>query len=322
MVGGIIGAVGNLATGIANTVLQDKYSRLNYQLEKDKFNYQKEYDRTVMQREDNATQRSASDIAAAGGNPALAYSNGVVQAPTSSSSNVSDAPHFDGSGIGNALSSVGGAFNAINQIETDILNRKMINAEIDRVHSDISRTDAETMTEKFRQLNYVAETARTNEEKALAEARKTELLYNTAQYQKFGMPTNTQYPSTMNYFEKTANLLSRKLTDVDDEIGMTYGDMLNILVTAGLFAIPGSRALKYVFKGGRLAPALIRRSYDYIKAHGINGVRKNRKDFVDFIFNGIPKNDKQYKVHYDKFVKWFNGSYSKDGKTVNYKFKK
>ena len=91
-IGSIIGGIGNFATGIANTVVGAKYAQKNYELQRDMANYQKELNRTIMQREDNAVQRRSADIKAAGGNPALAYMNGVSGAGAGGSISAPPAP--------------------------------------------------------------------------------------------------------------------------------------------------------------------------------------------------------------------------------------
>ena len=75
-IGSIISGVGGIGVGIANSVQNAQINKKNYELQKDWQNYQKQLQREIFQREDNAIQRRVSDIAAAGGNPAMAWETG------------------------------------------------------------------------------------------------------------------------------------------------------------------------------------------------------------------------------------------------------
>ena len=76
-IGSIISGIGGIGIGIANSVANAEINKKNYELQKDWQNYQKQLQREIFQREDTAIQRRAADIAAAGGNPALAWENGT-----------------------------------------------------------------------------------------------------------------------------------------------------------------------------------------------------------------------------------------------------
>ena len=75
-IGSIISGVGGIGIGIANSIQNAEINKKNYELQKDWQNYQKQLQREIFQREDSAIQRRASDIASAGGNPAMAWETG------------------------------------------------------------------------------------------------------------------------------------------------------------------------------------------------------------------------------------------------------
>lgn len=75
-IGSIISGIGGIGIGIANSFSNAEINKKNYELQKDWQNYQKQLQREIFQREDSAIQRRASDIAAAGGNPAMAWETG------------------------------------------------------------------------------------------------------------------------------------------------------------------------------------------------------------------------------------------------------
>ena len=198
-IGSIIGGVGNFITGIANTAVSAKYAQKNYELQRDMANYQKELNRTIMGREDNAVRRRSADIKAAGGNPALAYMNGVSAAGAGGSVSSPKAPQYDTSAIQQGISHLGSGFSSISQIEANILANKQRKVEIEKVDADISKTQAETLTETYRRLSIIEQTAKTRAEKERIEASKKELIHNLDWYISKDLPTNANLPSVMNY---------------------------------------------------------------------------------------------------------------------------
>ena len=94
-IGSIISGVGGIGVGIANSVQNAQINKKNYELQKDWQNYQKQLQREIFQREDSAIQRRASDIAAAGGNPAMAWEtgNGASAGSIVDTSAPQQAPH-------------------------------------------------------------------------------------------------------------------------------------------------------------------------------------------------------------------------------------
>lgn len=292
-IGSIIGGVGNFATGIANTVIGSKYAKKNYELQKDMANYQKELNRTLMQREDNAVQRRAADIKAAGGNPALAYMNGVSGAGAGGSVSSPKAPQYDTSAIQTGVNQLGQGFSSVAQIEANILANKQRKVEIEKVDADISKTKAETFTELYRRLNIIEQTAKTKAEKERIQVTKKELAHNLDWYINKDLPTNANMPSVMNYAHGFFHELGEGEMDAKDKLLL-----VSEVAGAALVGTAGVKALGKFLNIIKSSPAMINRAYQYIHRHGISGVRSNFDDFKDYTINGaqFKKTDKEYKV--------------------------
>lgn len=293
-IGNIIGGVGQFASGIANTVVGSKYSKLNYELQRDMANYQKELNRTIMEREDNAVQRRASDIAKAGGNPALAYMNSVSSAGAGGSVSSPSAPQYDTSGIQRGISSLGAGFSSISQIESNIIENKRRKADIEKVDADISKTKAETLTELYRRLNIIENTAKTKSEREKIEASKEELLHNLDWYITKDLPTNASMPSLLNYAHGFIEDMSNNAIDYKDKaklVGEVVGSFALGALGASLFGKGAAKVLKFIMS----SPAKVNRAYHYLKRHGMPN-KENAKDFFDFVMNGYAKSEKTYKV--------------------------
>lgn len=291
--GNIIDTIGQIGLGIANTVLGSNFGDKNYELQKDMSNYQKELNRTIFAREDNAVQRRAADIKAAGGNPALAYMNGVSAAGAGGSVSAPRAPQYDISGIQRGLSQLSSGFASVGQLEANILANKQRRAEIERVDADISKTKAETLTEMYRRLNIIENTAKSKSERQKIEASKKELLHNLDWYIERDLPTSARMPSVLNYAHGFM-----------EEVGagdMSLKDKFLLVAEVAGAAVIGTAGLKAVNKflsGIKNSPKLIGRAYDYIRTHGIGGVKSNFDDFRDYVVNGDNfKQDKEFKVN-------------------------
>ncbi len=292
-IGNIIGGVGNFATGIANTVIGSKYSKKNYELQRDMANYQKELNRTIMQREDNAVQRRSKDIAAAGGNPALAYLNGVSPAGAGGSISSPNAPQYDTSSIQKGISDLGNSFNTVGQIEANVIRNRQMKTDIEKVNADISKTKAETMTEFYRRLSIIENTAKTRSEKEKIREQKRELTHNLDWFIKKDLPTNASMPSALNYMHGFMEDLTSNTSDLKDK-AMVVGEVIGA-------AVLGRAALGALQKGWKVikqTPGATKRAYEYVKTHGmING--RNYKDFLDYSLNGL-KFNKTGKIDPDK----------------------
>lgn len=291
--GNIIDTLGQLGLGIANTVLGSTFGDKNYELQKDMSNYQKELNRTIFAREDTAVQRRSSDIRAAGGNPALAYMNGISGAGAGGTVSAPKAAQYDISGIQRGLSQFSSAFTSVGQLEANILANKQRRAEIEKVDADISKTKAETLTEMYRRLGIIENTAKTRSEKEKINASKKELLHNLDWYIERDLPTSARMPSVLNYAH-----------GFFEEVGasdMSVKDKFLLVAEVAGAAVIGTAGLKAVNKfldGIKNSPKLIGRAYDYVKTHGISGVKTNFDDFKDFVINGPTFNqDKEFKVN-------------------------
>ena len=292
-IGSIIGGIGNFASGIANTVVGSHYAKKNYELARDMANYQKELNRTIMQREDNAVQRRSADIKAAGGNPALAYMNGVSGAGAGGSVSAPPAPKYDTSAIQQGISQLGSGFTSISQIEANILANKQRKAEIEKVDADISKTRAETFTEFFRRLSIIENTAKSRAEKEKIQAQKKELLHNLDWFIEKDLPTTAHMPSVMNYAHGFFHELGADEMDAKDKFML-------VSEAAGTFFLgtAGIKAIKTFLNTIKKSPALINRAYQYLSRHGFSGAKNNFDDFKDFVLNGasFKPTDKEYKV--------------------------
>lgn len=292
-VGSIIGGVGSFASGIANSIIGSKYAKKNYELARDMANYQKELNRTIMEREDNAVQRRSADIKAAGGNPALAYMNGVSGAGAGGSVSAPPAPKYDTSAIQQGISQLGAGFNSISQIEANILANKHRKAEIEKVDADISKTRAETFTEFYRRLGIIETTAKTRAEKERIQEMKKELSHNLDWYISKDLPTNANMPSVLNYAHGFFHELGGDEMDAADKLML-----VSEVAGAAFIGTAGVKAVRALLSTIRKSPTLINRAYQYLKTHGMSGATSNFDDFKDYVFNGaeFKKTDKEYKV--------------------------
>lgn len=292
-IGSIIGGIGNFATGIANTVVGSKYAKKNYELQRDMANYQKELNRTLMEREDNAVRRRAADIQAAGGNPALAYMNGVSGAGAGGSVSSPKAPQYDTSAMQQGISQLGAGFSSISQIEANILANKQRKAEIERVDADVSKTKAETITELYRRLGIIENTAKTKAEREKIQESKRELVHNLEWYIDRDLPTSARMPSILNYAHGTLEELGSGEMDTKDKLML-----VSEVAGAAFIGTAGVKAVRAFLSTIKRSPAMVNRAYQYLKTHGISGARSNFDDFKDYVINGaeFKKVDKEYKV--------------------------
>ena len=292
-IGSIIGGVGNFATGIANTVIGSKYAKKNYELQRDMANYQKELNRTLMEREDNAVQRRSADIKAAGGNPALAYMNGVSSAGAGGSVSAPGTPQYDTSAIQRGISQLGSGFMSVAQIEANILANKQRKAEIEKVDADVSKTKAETITELYRRLGIIEQTAKTREEKERIQITKKELAHNLEWYIEKDLPTSANMPSVMNYAHGFMHELGAGEMDTKDKLLL-----VSEVAGAAFIGTAGVKAVGKFLNTIKKSPKLIARAYEYIKTHGMSGAKSNFDDFKDYVLNGaqFKPADKVYKT--------------------------
>lgn len=268
-IGSIISGIGGIGIGIGNSISNAQINKKNYELQKDWMNYQKQLQREIFQREDSAIQRRASDIAAAGGNPAMAWESGNG---ASAGSIVNTAPpqqaHDDYSQLMNSsLSMFAGGLKQFQEA-------RLIDAQIKNLSAVTDKTDAETITEEIRQLQLKALTAKTNEEKNLYIQEIKEKEHNLELSKTGGLRTTDPKLSMYNTIEDYFN---RVIPDNVDNLSAS--DLFKIGMEVGLFAIPGFGAIK---AGSKIIPFAL-------KMLKRGDVPKDTKSFIHFFSNVFKK---------------------------------
>ena len=261
-IGSIISGVGGIGIGIANSVQNAEINKKNYELQKDWQNYQKQLQREIFQREDSAIQRRATDIAAAGGNPAMAWEtgNGASAGSIVDTSAPQQAPYDYSQLMNSSLAMFAGGLKQFQEA-------RLMDAQIKNLNAVTGKTDAETITEEIRQLQIKALTAKTNQEKNwyIQEIKEKE---HNLELSKSGNlrttdPKMSMYNSIEDYFNR---LIPDNLENLDS------ADLFKIGLEAGLFFIPGFGAIK---AGSKLIPLALR----MLKK---GGLPKNTDDFIKF----------------------------------------
>lgn len=261
-IGSIISGIGSVGTGIANSITNAQINKKNYELQKDWQNYQKQLQREIFQREDNAIQRRASDIAAAGGNPAMAWEtgNGAPAGSVVDTSAPQQAPN-DYSQLMN--SSLAMFADGLKQFQ----EARLMDAQIKNLNAVTGKTDAETITEDIRQLQIKALIAKTNEEKNFYIQEIKEKEHNLELSKSGNLRTTDPKLSMYNTIEDYYN---RIIPDNLDNL--SSADLFKIGMEAGLFAIPGFGAIK---AGSKIIPFALK----MLKRIGIP---KKTDDFIKF----------------------------------------
>ena len=261
-IGSIISGIGGIGIGIGNSISNAEINRKNYELQKDWQNYQKQLQREIFQREDNSIQRRASDIAAAGGNPAMAWETGNG---AGAGSIVDTAPpqqaHDDYAQLMN--SSLAMFAGGLKQFQ----EARLIDAQIKNLSAVTDKTDAETITEEIRQLQIKALTAKTNEEKNLYIQEIKEKEHNLELSKSGDLRTTDPKLSMYNTIE---DYINRVIPDNVDNLSAS--DLFKLGMEIGLFAIPGFGAIK---AGSKIIPFALK----MLKRIGIP---KYTKSFIKF----------------------------------------
>ena len=261
-IGSIISGVGGIGIGIANSIQNAEINKKNYELQKDWQNYQKQLQREIFQREDSSIQRRASDIAAAGGNPAMAWEtgNGASAGSIVDTSAPQQAPYDYSQLMNSSLAMFAGGLRQFQEA-------RLMDAQIKNLNAVTGKTDAETITEEIRQLQIKALTAKTNQEKNwyIQEIKEKE---HNLELSKSGNlrttdPKMSMYNSIEDYFNR---LIPDNLENLDS------ADLFKIGMEAGLFFIPGFGAIK---AGSKIIPLALR----MLKK---GGIPKNTDDFIKF----------------------------------------
>lgn len=261
-IGSIISGIGGIGIGIANSVTNSEINKKNYELQKDWQNYQKQLQREIFQREDNAIQRRASDIAAAGGNPAMAWEtgNGASAGSIVDTSAPQQAPYDYSQLMNSSLAMFAGGLKQFQEA-------RLIDAQIKNLSAVTDKTDAETITEEIRQLQIKALTAKTNEEKNLYIQEIKEKEHNLELSKSGDLRTTDPKLSLYNTVEDYFN---RIIPDNVDNL--SSADLFKIALEVGLFALPGFGAIK---AGSKLIPL-------GLKMLKRIGIPKDTKSFIKF----------------------------------------
>lgn len=261
-IGSIISGIGGIGIGIANSVSNAEINKKNYELQKDWQNYQKQLQREIFQREDSAIQRRASDIAAAGGNPAMAWEtgNGASAGSIVDTSAPQQAPYDYSQLMNSSLAMFAGGLKQFQEA-------RLMDAQIKNLSAVTDKTDAETITEEIRQLQLKVLTAKTNQEKNWYIQEIKEKQHNLELSKSGGLRTTDPKMSMYNTIEDYFN---RVIPDnVED---LSASDLFKIGMEIGLFAIPGFAGIK---AGSKIIPFAL-------KMLKKGGLPKNVDDFVKF----------------------------------------
>lgn len=286
----MIGALGGLGVGVAQTVLNDNISKENLAFQKDVYNYQKQLQREIFQREDNAIRRRAADIAAAGGNPATAWEQNTgagAGAPVSVT-----APHrdyYDMSLIQSSLVQLQEAGKQFRQNRID-------DATIRNLDAQTGKTNSETATEVLRQLQIQADTAKSEEERNYIKMQIKGLEHDLLLSAEQGLRLN-DYKNTL--YNSGDAMLHTILPEFDND-----SSMFKYIAEIGLWAIPGFAGAKIVGSGAKALYKLFRNRglpktgeqfiQYYKKATGSLPSSKQIKDF-----NRFKSNPEAFKVWQD-----------------------
>ena len=263
---GVAGGVLSLGSNIANSILGQKNADRNFKFQNDVFNYSKQLQREIFAREDNAIRRRSADIAAAGGNPAMAWETGngagagqsiPVQAP--------QGEHYDFKDIANSsISQIAGGLQQFQQFE-------MNDAQIKSINAATSKTKAETITEAIRQKQLEMMTAKTEEERDYLRAQIEALNYDLNYSIDHDLRTNDPNSSIYNAGKDIVNNISHLIPDNLDSLD--NDSLLSLAADIGLTIIPGFAALKF----GKLGATAIKSALQFIKK------RKGMGSTADFI---------------------------------------
>lgn len=253
---GVLGSIGNIATGI-----------LNYNQQKDLMNYNKQLQREIFQREDTAIQRRAADIKKAGGNPALAWESGngagagqslSLQAPQVSPENFATLAHSSASFF---------------DLDRIINENRMNDVQVKNIQAQTDKTYAETATAYINQLYLKEQTAKSKEEKNLIQQEIRKLKHDL----DMSITQGLRSIDTKGYVLNSADALINRTLSRFNQLNIDTVDdnaLYKTLLDIGLFAIPGFGVFK-AYKGVKNAWKL-RKAGEYIK---VFGVPKTKKDF-------------------------------------------
>lgn len=268
-IGSIISGIGSVGAGIANSITNAQINKKNYELQKDWQNYQKQLQREIFQREDSAIQRRASDIAAAGGNPAMAWEtgNGAGAGNIVDTSAPQQAPNDYSQLMNSSLAMFAGGLRQFQEA-------RLMDAQIKNLTAVTGKTNSETITEEIRQLQLKAMVAKTNEEKNFYIAQIKEKEHNLELSKSGNLRTTDPKLSMYNTIEDYFNRVIP-----DDISGLSNEQLIKLGVEVGLFALPGFAALR---AGGKLLPFAL-------KMLKRGDIPRDTKSFIQFFSNVFKK---------------------------------
>lgn len=268
-IGSILSGIGGIGTGIAGTVLNNDINKKNLQFQKDVFNYQKQLQREIFQRDDTAIQRRASDILAAGGNPALAYSGSG--AGTGESVGVS-APQQNTDDYSLINSSLGMMQQGLAQFKQN----QLTDASISKLQSDESLNDATVKVRLAEELLVMEKKATNLWERKLLQAQRENILHDIDIAKHRGSSTKETAPSILTGFKDILSQYSESQID-----GLSSSDVAKLAVEAGLFVIPGFAFLK----GAKLGSKILKGALSFFRRNPTKTTQIS-----------------DYLVHYEKFL--------------------
>lgn len=268
-IGSIISGISGVGIGIANSVANAEINKKNYELQKDWQNYQKQLQREIFQREDNAIQRRASDIAAAGGNPAMAWEtgNGANAGSIVDTSAPQQAPYDYSQLMNSSLSMFSGGLKQFQEA-------RLMDAQIKNLSAITDKTDAETITEEIRQLQLKVLTAKTNQEKNWYIQEIKEKEHNLELSKTGNLRTTDPKLSMYNTIEDYFNRIIPNNID-----NLNSADLFKLGMEIGLFAIPGFGAIK---AGSKIIPFAL-------KMLKRGDIPKDVNSFIKFFSNVFKK---------------------------------
>lgn len=292
LVTGLVGGIGNLGLGIYNSINQSQLSKKNLRFQRDVLNYNKQLQREIFQREDNAIRRRSTDIAAAGGNPAMAWEtgNGAGVGQSVPTEAPQEQPVDYSQLLNSSLSQISGGIQQYQQF-------KMQDAQIKRMEADTSLVNAEVITEVIRQKQLELQNSKTIAEKQKIQAEIDSLNYTLDYSINHNIRPNDNNSSI---YTSVKDMMSEVLSVIPDNFdNMDETTLLSIVKDIGLAVIPGFAGLK-IAKFGRKA---IASALKFLKKNkGINNLqdfygtfyrltgRAPNKEEVDLFKQGVTQN--------------------------------
>lgn len=301
-IGSVISGLGGIGIGAANAALSDKLSKANLEFQKETLNYQKQLQREIFQREDNAIQRRASDILAAGGNPALAYSGDGAGSGQSVDTITPKSTPTDLSLLQSSLSQFQ---NGLAQFKQN----QLTDASIKKLESDVGLNDTTVKVKLAEELLLMERKATTIAEKRLLHAQRQEILHNIEVSKNRGSTTKETAPSLLTGVKDVLSQYNDAQID-----GLSLKDVGKLAIESGLFLLPGMgflKAGKFIGKGLKSALKLFKNPSNAERISSIMsayektllGSKTKFKSLGEFEYWKIQKMNKKFNDVVNDFVK-------------------